>query len=75
MTTGHLITYADLTTLSDINLRHLDDAIRQFVTDSKVEFLTLENSVHLLIFRDIIEYALRYELVLMRISSPTLEQN
>ena len=75
VTTGHLITYADLTTLCDIDLGHLDDTVGQLVTDGEVELIALELRIHLLIFRDIIEDTLRYKLVLMLIVGPFLEEH
>ena len=75
VTTGHLITYADLTTLSHINLRHLDDTVRQLITDSEVELLALELRIHLFVFSDVVKHALSNEFVLVRIRSPVLKQN
>ena len=75
MTTCHLITYADLTLLTDIDFSHLDDTVRQLITDGEVEFLALELRIHLLIFSNIVDDALCHEFVLMLICSPTFEEH
>ncbi len=75
MTTCHLITDADLTTFSDIHLRHLDDTVRQLVADGEVELLALEQRVHLLILGDIVHDTLRHELVLVLVRGPSLKED
>ncbi len=74
VTTGHLVTHADLTAFGDIDLRHLDDTVRQLVADSEVEFLALERGVHLLVFGDIVHDTLRHEFVLVLVGRPALQQ-
>ena len=73
MTTGHLITHADLTTLGDIDFGLLDNTCRQFVADSQVEALALELGFHLLVLSQVVEDAAANQVVLVLVGSPVVQ--
>ncbi len=75
MATCHLVTHADLTTLGNIHLGHLDDTIGQFISDSEVEFLTLELCIQLLEFLKIVHHTLANQSILMLVSSPAFKHH
>ena len=75
MATGHLITYLNLTFLSNVNLCHLNDTSRQFITDSKVEFLTSQFGIQFFIFLQIVQDHLLDKFVLISIGSPFTNLN
>ena len=70
MTSGQLITYADLTLLSYIYLSHLQDAVWQLVTDSDSELLTLHLSIKQLVLLHEVDNQLGNQLVLMLVCCP-----
>ena len=75
MTTGHLITDADFAVLSHINLRHLDDTVRQFVADSEVEFLAFEVGIQLFILINIIHDAAANEVTFVLVVGPIIQHH
>ena len=70
MATCHLITYADFTTLRDINFCHLNDTIGQLVTDSQVEFLALEAGIQLFVLSNVVHDTTTYQIIDMSIRGP-----
>ena len=56
MTTCHLITYTDLTFLSNINFRHLNDTSRKFITNGNSKLFTFQFGIQFFIFLDEIHH-------------------
>ena len=73
MTSCHLVAHSDLTFLSHINLCHLYDSRCQLVADGERKFLALELRVEQLVFLQVVDDEIVYELVCMLVGSPSCE--
>ena len=73
MTTGHLITYANLTLLGNIYLGHLDNARGKLVADSDGELLALHLCIKNLELLQVVDNQLANELVGVLVVGPTAE--
>ena len=75
MTTGEFVTYTNLTFLSHINLSHLQNARRQFITDGNGKLTALVLSIEQLILLDEVDDESLDEFVGMLIAGPAIRLN
>ena len=73
MTTCHLITYTNLTLLSDVNLSELKDARGKFITDCDCKLFALELRVILVVLLQVVDYELTDKAVGAFVLSPVAE--
>ena len=70
VTTCHLITYAEFTFLSDVNLSQLNNTGRQFITIGEVVFVALEHGISLFVFDDIVVDGLFNQEIQVSVTAP-----
>ena len=75
MTTCHLITYTNLTFLSNIYFSHLNDTSRKFITDSDSKLLTFQFSIQFFVFLDKVHNQITNHTISMVITSPVTQLN
>ena len=75
MTSGQLVSYADLTLLGNIYLCHLQDSRGKFVTNGDSKLLALHLSVEQLILLHEVDNQLGDKLILVSIGSPIADMH
>ena len=75
MTSGHLITYTNLTFFSNIYFRHLNDTCRQFITDCDSELFTLQFSIKFFVLLDKVQDQVTNHTIRMIIIGPVAQLN
>ena len=75
VTTGHLVTNANLTFLGNVNLGHLDDTARQFIADGNGELLALQLGIHDVVLLEVVDDELTDEHVGVLVIGPIAKFN
>ena len=72
MTTCKFITYLNLTLLGNVNLSHLKNTRRKFITNSNCKLATLQFCIKLLILADIVHNQSLNQTIGMIVISPVV---
>ena len=70
MTTRHLITYTDLTFLSNIYFSHLDNTGRKLITDRDSKLLTFQFGIQFFILLNIIHHQVTNHTISVFVTCP-----